>query len=156
MITHTSFPEHHQRVMQDATDPIHRACDFFVECSHNKSLDLVRVNWLHSREVWAPWPDFLVAFATQRCGDYFAYDLRHSPASIIYISPDATPEEHLADAEALHYSSFDEWYESQLERYTCERCRSRNVRIEASRDRQWLLRICGDCGFEDRMEAIEP
>jgi hypothetical protein len=157
MITHTTFPEQHQRAMQDATDPIHRACDFFVQSSDDGSLGLVSVNqWLHSPEVWAPWPDFLVAFASQGCGDYFAYDLRRSPPSIIYIGPDATPEQHLADPESLRYSSFGEWYESQLERYTCDRCRSHDVRIEASQDKQWLLRICSDCGFEERMEAIVP
>ena len=157
MITHTIFPEQHQRAMQDATDPIHRACDFFVQSSDNKALDLVAVNeWLHSSDVWAPFPDFLVAFASQGCGDYFAYDLRQSPASIIYISPDATPEERLADPEALRYSTFDEWYESQLERYTCKRCGSREVRFSVSQDRCWLLRICSSCGFEEPTDAIEP
>jgi len=154
MITHTTFPEQHQRAMQDASDPIHRACDFFVQSSANKSLDLPGVNqWLHSPQVWAAWPEFLVAFASQGCGDYFAYDLRQSPASVIYISPDGTPEEHLANPESLRYSSFAEWYESQLDRYICERCGSRDVSIKASQDRRWLVRVCSACGFEERIEG---
>ena len=158
MTSHTTFSERHQRLMLDATDPIHRACDFFVRSStNNKSLDFVAVNqWLHSREVWAPWPDFLVAFASQGCGDYFAYDLRQSPVSVIYIGPERTPEEQLDDPDALLYEGFDEWYESQIERYTCSRCRSREIRFEASKDRQWLLRVCPACGFQERTDAIEP
>jgi hypothetical protein len=156
MITHTTFPEQHQRVMQDVTDPIHQACDFFVQSSDNRSLDLVAVNqWLHSHQVWAPWPDFLVAFASNGCGDYFAYDLRQSSPPIIYIGPDGTPEEQLTDPESLRYSSFDAWYKSMLERYTCERCRSHDVRFEASQDKLWLMRVCSACGFEERTEAIE-
>jgi hypothetical protein len=91
MITLVTFPEQHQRAMRDVADPIHRACDFFVQSSDNPSLDLAAENQrLHSPRVAAPWPDFLVAFASQGCGDYFAYDTRQSPASIIYIDPDAT------------------------------------------------------------------
>jgi len=157
MITHTIFPEQHQRAMQDATDPIHRACDFFVQSSDNKSLDLLDVNqWLHSSQVWAPFPDFLVAFASQGCGDYFAYDTRQSPPSVIYIDPDATPEEHLADPEAVRYASFNDWYESQLEYNTCQHCGSREVRFVASQDRRWLLRVCPSCGFEEQAERIDP
>jgi hypothetical protein len=156
VITSATFPEQHQRVMHDATDPVHRACDFLVQSPDNRGLDLVAVNeWLHSRQVASPWPPFLVAFASNGCGDYFAYDMRQSPASIIYIDPDATPEENLADPEALRYSDFAEWYESQLERYMCQRCGSKEVRFEASQDRQWLLRVCSACGFEERTTVIE-
>lgn len=143
--------------MRDASDPIHGACDFLVESSDMRGLDLGAVNErLHSPQVYAPWPPFLLAFASNGCGDYFAYDMRQSPASIIYIDPDSTPEENLADPEALRYATFDEWYESRLERYTCQRCGSRDVRIEASRDKRWLLRICTACGFEERTTPIEP
>jgi hypothetical protein len=143
--------------MHDKTDPIHRACDFLVESSDNMGLAFVAVNeWLHSQRVAFPWPSFLVAFASNGCGDYFAYDMSQSPPSILYIDPDATPEENLADPEALRYSSFEEWYESKLERYKCQRCGSRDVRFEASQDRQWLLRVCPACGFEERTTAIEP
>ena len=123
--------------------------------SNNKSLDLVAVNqWLHSPQVWAPWPDFLVAFASNGCGDYFAYDMRQSPPSIIYIDPDATPEENLADPEALRYSSFGEWYESQLERYTCQRCGSREVRV--LRHRKTGAGFCGSALAVDLRSPPTP
>src|SRR4026209_2980968 len=101
MSTQTPFSERHLRVMNDASDPIHRACDFYVQ-SDGDPRDIVALNRvLHSQECFSPWPDFRVAFASHGCGDYFAYDTRQSPAPIIYIDPDATPEENLSDPEAL-------------------------------------------------------
>ena len=153
MTSLATFPERHQRVMTDTSDPIHRACDFYTPDGER---DLVALNRrLHSPEVWSPWPDFLIAFASNGCGDYFAYDTRQSPASVIYVDPDGTPEEQLADPDTLRYDSFDEWYESQMERYTCSRCGARDVRFVASQDRLWLLRVCSSCGFEERTDAIE-
>jgi hypothetical protein len=148
-----TFPERHQRVMSDASDPIHRACDFYTI---GGARDIGALNrQLHSEEVWSPWPDYLVAFASNGCGDYFAYDTRQRPASIIYIGPEKTPQEQLADPDALRYDSFDEWYDSEMERWTCSRCGGRNVRFEASQDRQWLVRICSSCQFEERIDDIE-
>ncbi len=142
--------------MSDMSDPIHRACDFYVSSAASNSRDIVALNgWLHSREVWAPWPDFLIAFGSQGCGDYFAYDTRQSPVSVIYIGSDRTPEECLADPEALRYGSFDEWYESQMEHHTCSRCESREVRFEASTDKKHLLRVCSACGLQEPTYAIE-
>jgi hypothetical protein len=137
--------------MQDPADPIHRVCDCLVEsnvASENERL--------HSARVWAPWPDFLIAFASQGCGDYFAYDIRQSPPSVIYIDPGYTPEENLADPESVRYASFYEWYEAQLGRYTCEGCGSHDVGFRASPDGRWLLRVCSACGLEQPTDAIDP
>ena len=157
MNSRTLLPERHQRVMLDASDPIHRACDFFVQSSENKALNFAAVNkWLHSREVASPWPEFLVAFASNGCGDYFAYDMSQSPAPIIYIDPDRTPEENLGDPEALRYVSFDDWYESEVEQLKCKRCGSIDTRLHASPDRKWLLRVCSNCEFQDQAIVIDP
>jgi hypothetical protein len=111
-----------------------------VYSSDNPSLDLEAVNqWLHSEEVWAPWPDFLVAFASHGCGDYFAFDTRSSPPSVVYIEPHGTPEESLEDPDALLYENFEAWYEHELVDITCSRCGSRDTRFEPSLDREWLL-----------------
>lgn len=153
MMSLAKFPERHQRVMTDLSDPIHRACVFYAPGGER---DIGALNRrLHSQEVWSPWPDFLIAFASNGCGDYFAYDTRQSPAPIVYIGPDGTPEEQLSDADALRYDSFDEWYESRMEGYTCSRCGGRDVRFMASKDRRWLLRVCSSCEFEERTDAIE-
>ena len=77
----------------------------------------VRTNaWLHSSEVHDPWPDFLVAFASNGCGDYFAYDTRQWPVTIIYIDPDRTVRENLSDTDEdkLRYDSFESWYGSYV------------------------------------------
>ena len=150
------LPEQHFRVMLDAADPIHRACDFFVQRSDNSSLVFELVNErLHSQAVWAPWPDFLIAFASNGCGDFFAYDIRCTPPSIIYIGPEDTPEEHLGDPDALRYDTFAEWYESEIAVCTCTECGSRDTRIEASEDKMMLVRICPSCGFQKPTDVIE-
>lgn len=112
-----TFPERHQRAMLDAADPIHDACDFLVPSSPYELLRLVVVNdFLHASHTWNCWPTFLVAFASNGCGDYFAYDLRSQPPRIIYIDPDLTVEENLAAEDRLEYESFEEWYASRMAR----------------------------------------
>lgn len=150
MIIHTGFPERHQQVMRDPADPIHRACDLLLGAS--LAMENER---LHSPQVATPWPDFLVAFASQGCGDYFAYDMRQSPPSVIYMDPDATPQENLANPESVRFLSFNDWYTSQIEHHTCQRCGSRDIRFVASEDRVWILRVCANCSFEEPTERID-
>jgi hypothetical protein len=105
----TRFPERHQRAMRDALDPIHRACDFYAPPEENSTLNIVALNdWLHSKQVWAPWPEYLIAFASNGGGDYFAYDFHSSPARIVYIGGERTPEEHLQEPENITAQTFDE------------------------------------------------
>lgn len=154
MISLATFSERHRCVMVGTSDPIHRACDFYTLSGER---DIIALNMrLHSQGGWSPWPDFLVAFASYGCGDYFAYDTRLPPASIIYIDSDGTPDEQLTDPEALRYDNFDEWYESAMDHHTCSRCGGRDVRFEASLDRRWLMRVCSSSKVEERTTAIEP
>jgi SMI1 / KNR4 family (SUKH-1) len=102
------FPKKHRKAFLDLTDPIHKACDFLLPSGKH---DLLRKNeWLRSLKSDS-WPEFLVAFASNGCGDYFAYDLRQNPPTIIYIDPDDTVSENLSDASKLCFESFDEWYD---------------------------------------------
>ena len=104
------FPERHRQAFLDAADPIHDACDFLVPSTPYPGLDIVQVNnRLHATPPDA-WPAFLVAFASNGCGDYFAYDLRTSPTRIIYIDPDNTVDENLASDDKLQYDSFACWH----------------------------------------------
>jgi hypothetical protein len=73
-----------------------------------------RNQWLHSAEFFDPWPDFLVAFASNGCGDYFAYDLRQYPVRVIYIDPDRPVAENLTQDDQLAFDSFEEWYVSHV------------------------------------------
>jgi ribosomal protein L40E len=148
-------PERHRQAILDSSDPIHKACEFSV-LSDNRRHDIFRTNeWIHSSEFGNPWPDFLIAFASNGCGDYFAYDTRQSPTSIIYIDPDNTVEENLQASDKLCFETFEIWYESTIEPYICRRCQSREARFEASDNRRFLLRVCPKCGFQERTVAIE-
>jgi predicted RNA-binding Zn-ribbon protein involved in translation (DUF1610 family) len=150
------FPERHRQAILDSNDPIHEACDFLA-LSGGPHGDILPTNeWIHSSEFGDPWPDFLIAFASDGCGDYFAYDARRIPATIIYIDPDRPVKENLQSSDQLCYTTFEEWYESTMEPYTCPHCQSRNVRFKASDDRQFVFLVCPKCGFEGRPESIEP
>jgi hypothetical protein len=110
-----TFPDRHRRAMLDAADPIHDATDFLVLASPYELLRLIDVNvFLHAPDQWNRWPDFLVAFASNGCADYFAYDLRSQPPRIIYMDPDRTVEENLTAEDKLEYESFERWYASRL------------------------------------------
>src|SRR5438034_1068785 len=91
-----TLPPRHQQAILDTSDPIRQRCDFLVTREQCEWLDIVRTNaWLHNSEVHDPWPNFLIAFASNGCGDYFAYDTRRWPVTIIYIDPDRTVQENL-------------------------------------------------------------
>ena len=62
------------------------------------------------------WPPFLVAFASNGCGDYFAYDTRTEPAKIVYMDPDRTVDENLSIADGFEFDTFEAWYEMKLGR----------------------------------------
>jgi hypothetical protein len=111
------LPERHRQAVLDLADPIHEACDFLLHRSPHEGLRLVAVNeLLHAPERPDPWPDFLVAFASNGCGDYFAYDLRRPPATILYLDPDRTVAENLLATDKLEYESFEAWYQSHRKR----------------------------------------
>ena len=133
------------------------ACDFYVPPSENSTLDIVSLNqWLHSSKVWAPWPDYLIAFASQGCGDHYAYDFRSSPPRIVYIGGERTPEESLREPDNAKGETFDEWYERMLAPITCPRCGKPEMRFEASEDKRLLLRVCRICGFSEPSQTIDP
>jgi hypothetical protein len=111
------LPELHVRALLDLSDPIHEACDFLVLESEYELLRFDAVNaYLRDRGRWNPWPEHLVAFASNGCGDYFAYDLRSVPPLIIYIDPYVTVQKNLEAPDKLIYRTFDEWREAKLRR----------------------------------------
>jgi len=112
-----TLPDRHRQAMLDPADPIHEACDFLVPDSPYELLRWVGVNkFLHAPDNWNRWPPFLVAFASNGCGDYFAYDLRAQPPRIVYMEPDRTVQETLAAKDKLEYESFAEWYKHKTAR----------------------------------------
>ena len=111
------IPEPHKKSMMDPDDPIHDACDFLLPDCKYELLDLVKVNcFLHSRERPDPWPDYLVAFASNGCGDYFAYDKRIESWPIVYIDPYECVSEALVADDCLRYPDFETWRARQVGR----------------------------------------
>src|SRR5438105_5025835 len=105
------FPERHRQALQDPADPIHDWCVFLVPTTPYVLHDFARCNeMLHSEDPSNLWPDFLVAFASNGCGDYWAYDTRRQPPTIIYIDPDNSITETLADKEPYVFDTFESWY----------------------------------------------
>lgn len=110
-----SFPRQHRAAMLNPNDPVHNVCDFLVPESPYHLLRLVDVNqFLRNPERPDPWPSFLIAFASNGCGDYFAYDLRGQSPEIIYVDPDHSVHENLSSTDRLAFSSFEVWYASKV------------------------------------------
>lgn len=110
-----TFPPRHRQAMSDDTDPIHEACDFLVPSSRYELLRIIDVNeFLHRPKDWNCWPTYLVAFASNGCGDYFAYDLRAVPMRIVYMDPCRTVDENLTEDDRLEFDCFEDWYESYM------------------------------------------
>jgi len=111
------FPARHRQALLDLGDRIHEACEFLVlsdsDDRHNSILS--ENEWIHSSDFDNPWPEFLIAFASNGCGDYFAYDTQQNPASIIYIDPDISVEENLQASDKLCFETFVDWYKDQIE-----------------------------------------
>ena len=119
-IEHTlgvTFSEQHRKALVDARDPIHEACDFLVPNSPYELLRIRDVNRdLHSPEHPDPWPAFLIAFASNGCGDYFAIKVGNDGrTSITYMDPDKSVDENLcSDDRSMDFQTFDEWYSHKL------------------------------------------
>ncbi|MEP6671001.1 MAG: SMI1/KNR4 family protein [Chthoniobacter sp.] len=105
------LPERHRQALGDPSDPIHQWCDFLVLSTPYPLLDFaLRNEELRTEDPSNPWPDFLIAFASNGCGDYWAYDTRRQPPTILYIDPDKSVVENLAAKEPYGFDTFDSWY----------------------------------------------
>jgi len=108
------FPERHRMALLNSSDLIHDLCDFLLPNRTDKMLGLIEQNESLRGNSFDPWPSYLLAFASNGFGDYFAYDLRSDPAPILYIDPDCTVAESLSrkNKDILRYDDFESWYHS--------------------------------------------
>jgi SMI1/KNR4 family protein SUKH-1 len=79
----------------------------------HRSLGILDVNTSLRRRAFRPYPEHLIAFATNECGDYFCFD--RETGRIIYIDPDTSIEDNLERNE-LVFDSFESWVERSLAR----------------------------------------
>jgi len=103
------LPERHRSALLDPQDPIydHKELLAFGPCEN-----IFEVNETLRSLDWKEWPEYLVAFATNGCGDYFDYDTRQEPYRVYYIGPIDTASEAMASCEdeGFVFDSFDDWY----------------------------------------------
>ena len=88
------FPERHRKDLEDLSDPIHGAVEFLFPNDSGVREFVERNEWLRSD--WKKAGANIVAFATQGCGDYFAYDISKTPYRVFTIDPTWTAAESLA------------------------------------------------------------
>ena len=109
------LPTRHRMVLLDLSDPIHKLLEIlYPESNHCQNIfaeyDKLR------RLDWKEWPGHLVAFASNGCGDYFAYNVSNEPYRIYYIGPigRAQDEVEACERDGFVFSCFDEWYLYEL------------------------------------------
>ena len=106
------FPDTLKAIFRDPDLRLIKKLPTLLWIVRHPSLGLHEVNdYLRSRE-HDPFPDYLVAFATNECGDWFCFeivnDFDFARGGVVYIDPSLTVEENLRQRE-LTFPSFDAW-----------------------------------------------
>jgi hypothetical protein len=111
------IPRRHRALLLDPLDPIHDRKEILTP-EGNDVCNIFKVNRRLRGLDWKEWPEYLVAFASNGCGDYFAYDTRINPYRIFYIGPIATAPDAVAacEEEGFVFSDFDDWYNYTVSR----------------------------------------
>jgi hypothetical protein len=108
-----SFPEDYKRFVRNPDiEAIKKLPSLLWFVRHN-SVGILETNKRLRKRDFKPFPERLIAFATNECGDYFCFD--RDTNRIVYIDPDRTVNENLARDE-LVYDSFEQWMKQRLER----------------------------------------
>ena len=110
-----ALPEKMQAALMNPHDPIHQ-CASLLTASDNPMLDVASVNADLRSINWKQWPEHFTAFATNECGDYFAFDTSQSPYRVYYVGPEDSAPEAIAacEDEGYIFDSFDAWYDRKL------------------------------------------
>src|SRR3954454_25033274 len=108
-----SFPEDFRRFVAAPDMEVIERLPSLLWFVRHESIGLIDVNRRLRRPGPRAYPDRLIAFATNECGDYYCFD--RDTGRIVYIDPDHSVEENLRDGE-LVYESFEAWVEQRLKR----------------------------------------
>ncbi|HKI18970.1 MAG TPA: SMI1/KNR4 family protein [Isosphaeraceae bacterium] len=108
-----SFPESYRRFLrQPDIEAVKRLPSLLWFVRHD-GVGILDANEFLRGKDYDPFPDRLIAFATNECGDFFCFD--RDTGKIVYIDPEHTVEENLKSGE-LVYESFEKWMKQRLER----------------------------------------
>ena len=108
-----SFPEDYKRFIRNPDIEVIKKLPSLLWFVRHSSMGIIETNKRLRRRDFRPYPERLIAFATNECGDYFCFD--RDTGRIVYIDPDYPVEENLKSVE-LVYDSFERWMIQSLER----------------------------------------
>jgi SMI1 / KNR4 family (SUKH-1) len=105
------LPIRHRAALLDPLDPVHGR-RLLLTAEGNEVSNIFEINRDILALDWKEWPEHLIAFATNGCGDYFAYDTRSEPYRVYYVGPtDSAPEAiAICEKEGFLFDCFDDWY----------------------------------------------
>jgi hypothetical protein len=109
------WPDQFKKALIDPSDPIHAHTTLLVPDKVGLQ-NIFEANERMRAYEWKQWPDWLMAFATNECGDYFAFDTRALPYRIFYIDPIGSVAESIAscEQEGFVFGDFSAWYEYEI------------------------------------------
>ena len=109
-----SLPYRLVMALHDPSDPIRKRVDLLT--LDDGPGGIVEANEFLRPLEWRQWPDYIIAFASGGCGDYFAFDTRTVPYRVYYIDTLGTVAESIAscEQEAFVFESFDHWYVHEI------------------------------------------
>lgn len=115
------LPEKMRAALVNPEDPIHKRA-LLLTASDNPLQDAKFVNDDLKSSAWKQWPEHFKAFATNECGDYFAFDTSQSPYRVYYVGPEESVPEAIAgcEEEGFVFDCFDSWYSRKIAARTNE------------------------------------
>lgn len=106
-----AFPGGYKGFVRDPDIEVVKRLPSLLWFVRHPSVGILDVNLLLRDTDHDPYPDRLVAFATNECGDYFCFD--RDTGRIVYVDPDRPVEDSL-ESEELVYESFERWLDDRL------------------------------------------
>jgi hypothetical protein len=108
-----AFPEGYRRFLKEPDIEAIKKLPSLLWFVRHPGVGILDTNIrLRKRVLW-PFPEHLVAFATNECGDYYCFD--RDRGRVVYIAPNYSIEENL-ERDELVYDSFDQWLEDRVQR----------------------------------------
>ncbi len=111
------FCDMHQALLQRPyDDPEILKLGLLVIGADIELMNIDHVNeMVHDEDRTMPWPDGLIAFATNECGDYFAYRINGPRSDIVYVGPEDDPALILREGRADSLQ-FEHWQAKRMGR----------------------------------------